>query len=354
MESPEIDDKTLCKLLAYFDKRFHVLEKEIQKQSNMLNTISTNVRKLMDSQPKTDPVSNPMKRESSSKDSYKEFTLQKSLHEQFAELPKGPHILTQRSNEGDHVNRTQFAELKNQEFLPNQANVKSRNKENFALGPAQTEPYSKKTAKQSPSFGKYRHENEENSMQKKVQNSKENTKRKDIRLDSEETSKMKSEKTEDLSINSVFSPNQHTGESKELIIEPIDVMFQESPKNSSSKKNSKIIPAQQIIKRDIPQSKYSYRSKSPNNESSSKHNKSLNLFKPRKSSHVEFKFDQLPGNCLLLIGQYMGCIVPPFVFTCRSIMDKYVIVAGKKAGENIISLKEQLTHIAVFLQRFSG
>ena len=343
MEEAEIDDRTLNKLMMYFDKRFQVLEKELQRHSTLLASISANVRKIVEVQP-------PSQREGDSKGSYKEFTLQKSLQDQLAEIRKSPQPFTQRTAEPPA--RVQFAEIHNLEIA---TSLKSRNKENTGLGPASTEPFPKKS---SPSFGKTKRKEEadvlntckdctNNNHQKEnyygldtshkenitkkldLDNQKDSKKCNNTLVKIDESSSLLEGKSEDLSINSIFSPSQQTGDTKELIIEPIDVMIQESPRNTIDRK------AKQSIR---PSSTSKYLSKSPNNENSVK----IKPFNVSNHKGVEYvKLDSLPGACLYLIGQFIGGSTPFFVFSCKNIMDKYSVYAGKRISEKINTLKDQ-------------
>jgi len=278
MEELDIENRIVNKLIVYFDKRFKVLENEVIQHSNVLNTISVNVHKILEVQFNHCPL----------KSTDKESILRKSTNN---DVPKFNAVLTQKLNEAG----TKSSESKKQ------------NKENFIT---QVEPLSTKSkVSQSPRFGKTVHK-------KEASEKKEQVKKKQLYLDAEVFDVSK-----ELSINSVFSPHNCIGDKKELIIEPIEVLFQESPTE----------------RKWTPDSFNRNEYKSSLNELVKSQQKSFGLFSSRKTKTI----NSLPGNCLLLIGQYIGGILPPFVITCRSLLEKYVNYTKKKINENINILKVQ-------------
>jgi hypothetical protein len=291
MEELDIEDRIVNRLVGYFDKRFKALESEVIQHSTVLNAISINIHKILEVQTKYCPL----------KTTTKESILRKSTNN---EIPKFSAVLTQRSNETG----TKSSESKKQD------------KENYI---AQIEPLSTKSkVSQSPRFGNTVHKKEA-SEKKKGQ-----VKKKQLYLDAEVFDVSK-----ELFINSVFSPHNCINDKKELIIEPIEVLFQESPTE----------------RRWAASNLNRVECKSPINDLVKNQQKSFGLFSSRKI----YTIDDLPGNCLLLIGQYVGGILPPFVITCRSLLGKYANYTKKKINENINVLKIQQVTFISYLSRIS-
>eukprot|EP00826_Nyctotherus_ovalis_P064890 TRINITY_DN9529_c0_g1_i1.p1 TRINITY_DN9529_c0_g1~~TRINITY_DN9529_c0_g1_i1.p1 ORF type:complete len:297 (-),score=56.90 TRINITY_DN9529_c0_g1_i1:10-900(-) len=288
MEELEIEDRIVSKLIAYFDRRFKVLESEVSQHSAVLNAISQNIHKILDVQSKGTPLKVVCK------EAPIESILRKSTNN---DVPKYSAVLTQRSNEVESTIRLKSSETNKQ------------NKENFI---SQIEPSSTKSrASQSPRFGKTVHK-------KEASEKKEQIKKRHLCLDAEVFDVSK-----ECSINSVFSPHNCTGEKKELIIEPIEILFQESPTDRKWTAGSS--------------SKCEY--KSPISELVRDPQKSFGLLSSRRAE--KSSLDTLPGNCLLLIGQYVGGVLPPFAVACKSVLGKYVGYTKKKINESINILKVQ-------------
>ncbi len=346
-------------LARYFEQRFQVLEQELRLHSGVLSTINSNVQKLLECRQQS-ATKEANKLSSPLVDDVKEFTLQNSLHEHLKETQQKPRE------------------------APNQS--RSRNKEN-ALGPAATEPAAGKSrgAKQSPSFGKASRPKEDKVPRKQPHAHDEyedpGWRKKNICIDPVDYER------EELEINSVFSPSQHTGQTKELIIEAIDVPFHESPARSAVNKKGvaettrnehkdgrerldsirRIVPSstthgretQEAASKSFSCNKYSYRSKSPNNESCAKLlNKSSLVQNTKQQSRAGYRaalptskaifrlngpagLCSLPGSCLYLVGAFLGGAIPGFVFSCRAVMGKYAGHAAKKVGVRIECLCEQ-------------
>jgi hypothetical protein len=245
MKALQTEDKTINKLLAYFDKRFNALEDQLAVHSSMINSISVDVRKLLSAQ----------SRNQSKELMHKELALTKSFNNPSKQ---------QKSKEQKCVVRLQLSDTKQ----------KQSNKENAVAGQGVS-------SKQSPRISK-------------VLNKKESKRTRNARLEVFKT-------TEENYINSVFSPNSHTGETKELIIEPIEVMFQESP--SSLLENT-----------------------------TKKYNKQLS---PNAT------FNSLSPNCLFLMDQFLGKVIPEFAIISKSILEKYIKFTSKEISNQLIKPRNQ-------------
>jgi len=244
MKVLQAEGKTFNKLLAYFDKRFNALEEKLTLHSTMISSISVDIKKLL----------NMQSRNQSKEPVHKELPFNKSFNNPSKQ---------QKSKEQKCVVRLQLSDNKQ----------KQGNKENVVAGQGAS-------SKQSPRLTK-------------VANKKDSKRTRNTKLEVFKT-------TEEHYINSVFSPNSHTGETKELIIEQIEIMSQESPSLQFEDTTKKYIKS------------------SPN-----------------------MAFNSLPPNCLFLIDQFLGKLIPEFAITSKNILEKYIKFTSKEISNQITKLRNQ-------------
>ena len=267
----ELEDRIVGKLISYFDKRFTLIEKVLEQHSLLLTSINSNTRKTVDS-----------------RENQKENAFKEKNHEKFFNTPiefgKGNNILTRTINETDTAPKLTEIQLngKSPKFIKKDINATDLASSKTSL--MKTKP------DQSPNVTKKIYKKDESSTKKRE------LKKRDIKLDDSIFNT-----TEDYSINSVFSPNHHIGEVKQLIIEPIDVLFQESPSELLEDKLKRPSTTTHSQKwGHILQSDYT-----------TKERNSPYPFISLKISDYR-QLISLRGACLLLLGTFMCGPIPPF------------------------------------------
>lgn len=251
----ELEEKTFIKLIEYLDKRFNAIERQLGLHSDLMNSLSLDIEKVLNLQNKEQNES-----------LIKELAVKKSIINQ---IKPG---LAQKINEVKPAVKLNL--------LDNNKN--QSNKENIIVRLAEkVKPKLRQTSRKKTSVKKERTRNP--------------------RLELFKTS-------EEASINTVFSSNGCSGETKEFIIEPIEVVFQESPCDKEIETYS------------------------------TKH-----ISKNGANTYIigYTNFESIPENCLYLIGQFTGGMLPVFSFSCKKIFNKYITYASSRINNNIFLLKNK-------------
>lgn len=272
MKISQTDDRTFNRLVAYFDRRFDALEKELAQHSSVMTSICVDVHKILAAQSKAPPKNTP-------DPPHKELTLNKSFNNP-VKAAQG------NKNEQKCVVRLQLSDNKQ----------KQNNKENVVAGLGE-----RVSSKQSPRLVK-------------PAGKKESKRTRNTKLEVFKT-------TEECSINSVFSPNSHTGETKELIIEPIEVVFQESP---GPQLEGAVKQYTSLSFRSMPGS-----------------------IRPSPLPTPKCKLKLLPGNCLYLLDQFLGKALPDFAITCKTILEKYIKYGIKEIHTCMSTMKRVALSLTV-------